>query len=59
MRTSGAIAVAVMSVVIGALTTANLVDEFKISLVPVVLGDGERLFRDGTAQASLTLVGSR
>jgi dihydrofolate reductase len=34
-------------------------DEFGVLIFPVVLGQGERLFGDGTAPAGLTLVKAR
>ena len=36
----------------------ELVDEFRLSLHPVVLGTGKRLFADGTIPTALTLVDS-
>jgi dihydrofolate reductase len=36
----------------------NLVDEFVLSIFPLVLGSGRRLFRDGGSLASLELVDS-
>ena len=37
----------------------NLIDEFVISIIPVILGDGIRLFRDGRPELDLKLISSR
>ncbi len=37
----------------------GLVDEYHLWLFPVVLGQGKRLFADGTVPATLRLVGSK
>lgn len=37
----------------------NLVDEYRVSIHPLVLGSGTRLFMDGGPKAKLTLVDSR
>jgi dihydrofolate reductase len=37
----------------------DLIDEFRLWIVPVVLGTGKRLFGDGTIPAALKLVDSR
>jgi dihydrofolate reductase len=37
----------------------KLVDELIVSIIPVVLGDGIRLFGDNTAQQQLTLLSSK
>ncbi len=47
------------SEIINALMKQNLVDEFVISIVPVFLGDGIKLFRDGRPETNLKLVESR
>lgn len=41
------------------LIAADLVDEFRVWLYPVVLGKGKRLFEDGVPPRGLTLVESR
>ena len=35
------------------------VDEYRLSVFPVLLGSGERLFSDGTTPAGLKLVNSK
>ena len=37
----------------------ELIDEYRLWIYPVVLGDGMRLFRDGTTPAALRLVGTK
>jgi dihydrofolate reductase len=37
---------------------ANLVDEYRLWVFPVVIGSGKRLFADGTIPAGLKLVDS-
>jgi dihydrofolate reductase len=41
------------------LIRAGLVDEFQLLVFPVLVGDGKRLFADGTVPAALRLVESR
>jgi dihydrofolate reductase len=42
--------------VVHALTAADLVDEYRLLVFPLVIGAGTRLFPDGTAPADLALV---
>ena len=42
--------------IVNELLKKNLVDEFIISIIPVLLGDGIRLFKDGRHVQKLTLV---
>jgi dihydrofolate reductase len=46
-------------VLVQALMTHGLVDEFVLLIHPLVLGSGRRLFADGGASADLTLVDSQ
>ncbi|HET7538139.1 MAG TPA: dihydrofolate reductase family protein [Candidatus Didemnitutus sp.] len=47
------------SVLLQTLIAADLVDEFRLWICPVVLGKGKRLFENGLPPRSLTLVESR
>jgi dihydrofolate reductase len=47
------------SVLLQTLIAAQLVDEFRVWLYPLVLGKGKRLFEDGAPPLGLTLVESR
>jgi dihydrofolate reductase len=47
------------SEVINQLLQDNLIDEFFISIIPVILGDGIRLFRDGRPELDLKLTSTR
>jgi dihydrofolate reductase len=45
--------------VITELLKHDLVDEFTISIIPILLGQGTRLFKDGRPEQMLELVGTR
>jgi len=45
--------------VITELLKHDLIDEFIISVVPVLLGNGTRLFKDGRPEQSLALVSTK
>lgn len=44
--------------VIDVLLKENLIDEFIVSIIPILLGDGIRLFKDGRPELRLTLMHS-
>ncbi len=46
------------SEIVHLLMSENLIDEYIISIIPVFLGDGIRLFRDGRPQEDLRLISS-
>ena len=46
------------SEIVHLLMSENLIDEYIISIIPVLLGDGIRLFRDGRPQEDLRLISS-
>jgi dihydrofolate reductase len=46
------------SEIINSLMKQNLIDEFVISIIPVFLGDGIRLFKDGRPEMNMKLAGS-
>ncbi|MCC5575387.1 dihydrofolate reductase [Microtetraspora sp. AC03309] len=56
--TDGEILVQGSSDLIHSLQKAELVDEYRLLTFPVVLGQGKRLFAEGTAPAGLKLTGS-
>lgn len=57
-RTDGVILVQGSSDLIKSLQQAELVDEYHVLIFPVVLGQGKRLFAEGTAPAGLKFAGS-
>ncbi|TMR29361.1 dihydrofolate reductase [Nonomuraea zeae] len=57
-RTDGEIIVQGSSDLIRTLQRAELVDEYRLLVFPVVLGEGKRLFAEGTAAAGLKHTGS-
>ncbi|MEU8106515.1 dihydrofolate reductase family protein [Nonomuraea muscovyensis] len=56
--TDGEILVQGSSDLLRTLQRAELVDEYRLLVFPVVLGEGKRLFAEGTAPAGLRLTGS-
>jgi dihydrofolate reductase len=56
--TEGEILVQGSSDLLSALQSAELVDEYRLLVFPVVLGRGKRLFAEGTAPAGLKFTGS-
>jgi dihydrofolate reductase len=57
-RTDGMILVQGSSDLLRTLQQAELVDEYHLLVFPVVLGQGKRLFAEGTVPAGLKLTGS-
>lgn len=47
------------SVIVKMLMEHNLIDEYIISVIPIMLGDGKRLFRGETPRINLTAVSSK
>lgn len=45
--------------VVNQLIAMDLIDEYIVSLIPVLLGDGIRLFQDGRPEQNLTFVSSK
>ena len=58
-RTDGEILVQGSSDLNRTLQQAEVVDEYRLLVFPVVLGQGKRLFADGTVPAGLKLTGSK
>ncbi|MDR8413214.1 dihydrofolate reductase family protein [Nonomuraea sp. 3-1Str] len=58
-ETDGEILVQGSSDLLRTLQRAELVDEYRLLVFPVILGEGKRLFAEGTAPAGLKLTGSR
>jgi dihydrofolate reductase len=57
-ETDGEILVQGSSDLLRTLQRAELVDEYRLLIFPVVLGQGKRLFAEGATPAALTLTGS-
>jgi len=47
------------ALVVNELLKENLIDEFYISIIPILLGDGISLFKGGRPETSLKLIGSK
>ncbi len=45
--------------IVNELLSASLIDEFIISMIPVLVGDGTRLFKDGRPEQLLELISSK
>lgn len=45
--------------IVNELLKSNLIDEFVISIVPVLLGSGIRLFKDGSPELRIELISSK
>ena len=45
--------------VVNQLIQLDLIDEYIVSLIPILLGDGIRLFKDGRPEQNLTFVSSK
>lgn len=45
--------------IVNELLSQNLIDEFIISIIPVLLGDGIRLFKDGRLEQKLELLAAK
>ena len=45
--------------VVNQLMQMDLIDEYIVSLIPILLGDGIRLFKDGRPEQNLTFVSSK
>lgn len=45
--------------IVNELLKDNLIDEFIISVIPILLGNGIRLFKDGNSQQNLQLIDSK
>ncbi|MEV4020706.1 dihydrofolate reductase family protein [Nonomuraea angiospora] len=56
--TDGEIIVQGSSDLLRTLQRAELIDEYRLLVFPVILGEGKRLFAEGTAPAGLKLTGS-
>ena len=47
------------SEIVNELMRANLIDEYIISIIPVLLGDGIKLFKDGRPELKLELISAK
>ena len=56
--TDGVILVQGSSDLLRTLQSADLIDEYRLLIFPVVIGEGKRLFTEGTTPAGLKLTGS-
>lgn len=45
--------------IVNELLAENLIDEFILSVIPILLGEGIRLFKDGRPEQALELIGAR
>jgi dihydrofolate reductase len=45
--------------IVNELLKSDLIDEFIISIVPVLIGNGTRLFKDGRPEQTLELINSK
>ena len=45
--------------IVNELLKENLIDEFVISIIPILLGDGVKLFKDGRPEQKLTLISTK
>lgn len=45
--------------IVNLLMKENLIDEYRVSIIPIILGDGKRLFKGGTPLINLTALPSK
>lgn len=45
--------------IVNELLKENLIDEFVISIIPILVGDGIKLFKDGRPEQKLTLISTK
>ncbi len=45
--------------IVNELLKENLIDEFVISIIPILVGDGVKLFKDGRPEQKLTLISTK
>jgi dihydrofolate reductase len=55
-QTGGDIGISGSATLVQALMQANLIDEYRLALHPVVVGTGTRLFKDGQTSTALKLI---